>query len=68
MNFTIKPPEGCKVEDIKIETNMTKDTVTTIVTYPNGFTVTSIVKGSEQTIVPSGKLIDLGDGVFQIPN
>lgn len=37
MGFTIKAPEGCKTEDIKIETKMLKNTIETTVTYPNGF-------------------------------
>lgn len=64
MNFTIKPPEGCKVEDIKIESKMTNDTVETKLTYPNGFTVTSVINENGQVVTPSGDLIDLGNGVF----
>lgn len=37
MGFTIKAPEGCKTEDIKIETKMLKNTIETTVTYPNVF-------------------------------
>lgn len=68
MNFTIKPPAGCKVEDIKIESTMSNNIIETKLTYPNGFTITSIVKGEEQTITPSGELIDLGNGCYQVPN
>ena len=68
MNFTIKPPEGCKVEDIKIESKTTNNTVETKLTYPNGFTVNSIINENGQVVTPSGDLIDLGNGVFQIPN
>lgn len=68
MEFVIKPPEGCSVENIKKEITMENDTIKVVMTYPNGFTLTSIIKGENQTVIPSGKLIDLGDGVYQIPN
>lgn len=68
MEFTIKPPEGCSGEDIKKEITMNGDIIKTVLTYPNGFTITSVIKGDKQTVTPSGELIDLGNGVFQIPN
>ena len=68
MGFTIKAPEGCKTEDIKIETKMLKNTIETTVTYPNGFFVKAIMDGVKNTLIPSGELIDLGNGDFQIPN
>lgn len=68
MEVTIKPPEGCKAEDIKIESKMSNNIVETKLTYPNGFTVTSVISGSEQIVTPSGELIDLGNGIYQIPN
>lgn len=67
-NFTIKPPEGCKIEDIKIESKMMNGRVETKLTYPNGFTVTSVINENGQVVTPSGNLIDLGNVVFQIPN
>lgn len=68
MQFKIKPPEGCKAKDIKIESKMTNDIIETKLTYPNGFTVTSVICDDDQTITPSGELVDLGNGVYQIPN
>ena len=68
MQFKIKPPEGCKAKDIKIESKMTNDIIETKLTYPNGFTVTSVICGDDQTITPSGELVDLGNGVCQVPN
>lgn len=68
MNITIKPPTGCSYNDIKKEVTMDNDVITTKLTYPNGFTVTSVIKGEEQLITPSGELIDLGNGVYQVPN
>lgn len=68
MGFIIKPPKGCTANDLKKTVTMENDTITVVVTYPNGFTVTSVIKGDEQIVTPSGKLIDLGDGVFQVPN
>ena len=68
MQFKIKPPEGCKAKDIKIECEMTNDIIETKLTYPNGFTVTSVICGDDQTITPSGELVDLGNGVYQVPN
>ena len=68
MQFKIKPPEGCKAKDIKIESKMTNDIIETKLTYPNGFTVTSVIYGDDQTITPSGELVDLGNGVYQVPN
>ena len=68
MQFKIKPPEGCKAKDIKIESKMTNDIIETKLTYPNGFTVTSVICGADQTITPSGELVDLGNGVYQVPN
>ena len=68
MQFKIKPPEGCKAKDIKIESKMTNDIIETKLTYPNGFTVTSVICGDDQTITPSGELVDLRNGVYQVPN
>ena len=68
MQFKIKPPEGCKAKDIKIESKMTNDIIETKLTYPNSFTVTSVICGDDQTITPSGELVDLGNGVYQVPN
>ena len=68
MNIEIKPPVGCTAEDLKIESKMECNIIESKVTYPNGCTVTSIIKGTEQTIIPSGELIDLGNGVYQVPN
>ena len=68
MQFKIKPPEGCKAKDIKIESKMTNDIIETKLTYPNGFTVTSVICSDDQTITPSGELVDLGNGVYQVPN
>ena len=68
MQFKIKPSEGCKAKDIKIESKMTNDIIETKLTYPNGFTVTSVICGDDQTITPSGELVDLGNGVYQVPN
>ena len=68
MQFKIKPPEGCKAKDIKIESKMTNDIIETKLTYPNGFTVTSVICGDDQTITPSEELVDLGNGVYQVPN
>ena len=68
MQFKIKPPEGCKAKDIKIESKMTNDIIETKLTYPNGFTVTSVICGDDQTITPSGELVDLGNEVYQVPN
>ena len=68
MEFTIKPPEGCKANDIKIESRITNNVVETKLIYPNGFTVTSVICGDNQTVTPSGELIDLGNGVYQVPN
>ena len=68
MQFKIKPPEGCKAKDIKIESKMINDIIETKLTYPNGFTVTSVICGDDQTITPSGELVDLGNGVYQVPN
>ena len=47
---------------------MTNDIIETKLTYPNGFTVTSVICGDDQTITPSGELVDLGNGVYQVPN
>jgi len=47
---------------------MSNNIVETKLTYPNGFTVTSVISGSEQIVTPSGELIDLGNGIYQIPN
>lgn len=68
MAFSIMAPKGCKKEDIKIESKITNNVIETIVTYPNGFTIKSIINGDKQTVIPSGKLIDLGNGDFQVPN
>ena len=35
MEFIIKPPEGCKTEDIKIESRTTDNVVETKLTYSN---------------------------------
>lgn len=68
MNITIKPPKGCNQNDIKKEITMDNNIIKTVITYPNGFVVTSIIKEDEHIITPSGQLIDLGDGVYQVPN
>lgn len=68
MNITIKPPKGCNPNDIKKQVTMDRDIITTVLTYPNGFTVTSVISGKDQVVTPSGELIDLGDGVYQVPN
>ena len=68
MDITIKPPTGCKLEDIKTMVTMENGVTTLIMTYPNGFTVTGVSKDGKQTITPSGTLIDLGNGIYQVPN
>lgn len=68
MEFRIKPPKGCSPDEIKKEITMNDDVVKVVITYPNGFTVTSLIRNDEQTVIPSGNLIDLGNGVFQIPD
>lgn len=68
MEFTIKPPKGCKTTDIKKEITMDNGIIKTILTYPNGFTITSVIKGDEQVVTPSGQLIDLGNNIYQVPN
>ena len=48
--------------------SITNNIVETKLTYPNGFTLTSVINGNEQVTTPSGELISLGNGVYQIPN
>lgn len=60
-------PKGCNPNDIQ-RTIHTEHGITRIVSkYPNGFvlTVEQDVDGNF-TIIPSGEVIDLGNGVFQI--
>lgn len=62
-------PKGCNPNDIQ-RTIHTENGITRIVSkYPNGFvlTVEQDVDGNF-TIIPSGEVIDLGNGVFQIPD
>jgi len=66
--ITIKPPNGCLEKDINKSIDMTDEKIIVTLTYPNGFVVQSTIIGDEQNIVTSGDLIDLGDGVFQVPN
>lgn len=69
MKTKILNPERCNPNDIK-RTISEENGITKIVsTYPNGFTLTieQDDKGNF-TITPSGEVINLGNGVFQIPN
>lgn len=62
-------PKGCNPNDIQ-RTIHTENGITRIVSkYPNGFflTVEQDVDGNF-TIIPSGEIIDIGNGVFQIPD
>lgn len=62
-------PKGCNPNDIQ-RTIHTENGITRIVSkYPNGFvlTVEQDVDGNF-TIIPNGEVIDLGNGVFQIPD
>lgn len=62
-------PKGCNPNDIQ-RTIHTEHGITRIVSkYPNSFvlTVEQDVDGNF-TIIPSGEVIDLGNGVFQIPD
>ena len=68
MDITILPPEGCKPEEIKTITTTENGVTTLLMIYPNGFTVTGVSKDGQQTLTPSGQLIDLGNGVYQVPN
>lgn len=42
---------------------MTNNTIETKLTYPNGFTLTSIINENGQVVTPSGNLIDLSNSV-----
>ena len=69
MRTQILNPKGCNPNDIQ-RTIHTENGITKIVSkYPNGFVLT-IDQDSEGnfTITPSGEVIDLGNGVFQIPD
>lgn len=66
--ITIKPPEGCKPGEIKKDITMLGDKTTVVLTYPSGFTIKTVIQGDEQLITPSGELIDLGNGIYQVPN
>lgn len=68
MDITILPPKGCNPEDIKTVTTTEKGVTTILMIYPNGFTVTGVSKDGKQTLTPSGQLIDLGNGIYQVPN
>lgn len=68
MNITILPPKGCKNEEIRKDITMEGKTVKIVMTYPNGFTVTYLSQDDKNTVTPSGTLIDLGNGVYQVPN
>lgn len=65
--ITIKPPEGCNPKDIKKDITILDDVTTVILTYPNGFQMKTIIKGDEYNVTLSGELIDLGNGIFQVP-
>lgn len=69
MTTKILNPKGCNPNDIQ-RTTYTENGVTKIISkYPNGFTL--IIEEDQNggfTITPSGELIDLGNGVFQIPD
>lgn len=69
MRTQILNPKGCNPNDIQ-RTIHTENGITKIVSkYPNGFvlTVDQDAEGNF-TITPSGEVIDLGNGVFQIPD
>ena len=69
MEIKILIPDGCNPNDIK-RTITTKNGITTMISsYPNGFILT--IKQDNDgnfTIVPSKELVNLGNGVYQIPN
>jgi hypothetical protein len=62
-------PKGCNPNDIQ-RTIHTEHGITRIVSkYPNGFVLTVEQDVDVNfTIISSGEVIDLGNGVFQIPD
>lgn len=69
MTTQILNPEGCDPKDIKRTIIEENGFLKIVSTYPNGFVLT-IERDSENNfkIIPSGEVIDLGNGVYQIPN
>ncbi len=69
MRTKILNPEGCNPNDIQRKTSIENGITRIISKYPNGFTLTiEQDQNGNFTIIPSGEVIDLGNGVFQIPN
>lgn len=69
MRTKILNPEGCNPNDIQRKASIENGITRIISKYPNGFTLTiEQDQNGNFTIIPSGEVIDLGNGVFQIPN
>lgn len=69
MGTKILNPEGCDPNDIERFITNENGVMKIVSTYPNGFVLT-IEHGKDGafTITPSGEVINLGNGVYQIPN
>ena len=64
----ILAPNGCSKEDIKNSVTIEGNTIKTVLIYPNGFVLTVLYENGIYNISSNGELIDLGNGVYQIPN
>lgn len=69
MKVQILNPKGCNPNDIQRTTHIENGVTRIASKYPNGFvlTVDQDAEGNF-TISPSGEIIDLGNGVYQIPD
>lgn len=69
MGTKILNPEGCDPNDIECVITNENGVMKIVSNYPNGFVLT-IEHGKDGvfTITPSGEVINLGNGVYQIPN
>lgn len=68
MQHIIKPPKGCSFQDIKSDIQIIDGKIVVKLTYPNGFVITDNFDGETHSLITSGELIDLGNGIFQVPN
>lgn len=67
MEMEIKNPKNCNWIDVKKEITQTADCITTVLTYPNGFVMTTVQHAGEIKIDTNRPLINNGDGTFSIP-
>lgn len=64
----IHNPKNCDLSKIDKKTTMTSDSITVVLTYPNGFVLTNHMTASTSQITTNRPLLLNPDGSYSIPD